>query len=79
MMTSDDITTTQAKRLALKTNPMQGYLFKLWRRLERRGFPTSDPLYRKVMAAYEALHTLNVEVHYMTCKRGVGRPERRDE
>lgn len=78
-MNSDDLTTTQAKRLALKTNPMQGYLFKLWRRLERRGFPIDDPLYLKVKASYEALHQLNVELHYMSCSSGVGWSERKDE
>jgi hypothetical protein len=41
-------------------------------------FPPDDKLYQKVEAAYDAMHRLTVEVHYLSCN-GVGRLDRSDE
>jgi hypothetical protein len=42
------------------------------------GFPHDDLLLKKVDAAYDAMHRLSVELHYMTCD-GVGRPDNSEE
>jgi len=55
---------------------MLGYLNRLRGRMDISGFPRDDQLLLKVTAARDALHKLCVEVHYMTCKTGVGRPPR---
>jgi hypothetical protein len=49
------------------------YLIRLKTRMEKVGFPPDDPLYKLVASAYDAMHRLSVEVHYLSCK-GVGRP-----
>jgi hypothetical protein len=49
------------------------YLVRLKTRMEEVGFPPADPLYKLVAGAYDAMHRLSVETHYLSCK-GVGRP-----
>jgi len=39
----------------------------------RRGFPPNDKLLKLTVAAYNAIHSLTVEQHYMGCESGVGR------
>ena len=39
--------------------------------MEEAGFPHDDALYLKVCAAYDAMHRLSVDVHYLSCD-GVG-------
>jgi len=42
--------------------------------MERLAFPPNDPLYRKVSEAFEKIHHLNVELHYLSFNPGqVGR------
>lgn len=36
-------------------------------------FDDHDPLYRKVAEAQSAMVALRMELHYLTCKSGVGR------
>jgi len=57
---------------------MLGYLCRLNKRMEKRNFPHDDTLLRTVVKAYGAIHALNVEVHYLSCKSGVGREQRWD-
>ena len=64
----------QAKRIAAALRPALGYLSRLQRRMEQRGFPPRDPLYQLVERAYMALHHLFIELHYRSCDGGVGRP-----
>ena len=52
---------------------MVGYLCRLRRRMEQT-FDPKDPLYLHVCAAYDALHTLSVDLHYRACGGGTGRP-----
>ena len=40
-----------------------------------RGFPENDKLYRLTVTSYDTLHQLCVEIHYLSCQGGVGRPE----
>lgn len=48
------------------------YLGRLRQRLEARGYSQSDPLLRNVIEAYNALHALCVDLHYQSCRSGVG-------
>jgi hypothetical protein len=41
------------------------------------GFDPRDPFYRIVVEAHNSVHKLSVESHYMSCKSGVSRPERK--
>jgi hypothetical protein len=52
---------------------MLGYLNRLKRRMEKRRFPSDDKLFQTVLRAYDAIHELNVHVHYLSCESGVGR------
>ena len=58
-------TKEQAKKLSRGLYPVQNYLYRLRRRMEQVGFPRSAPLYALVDAAYDAVHRLNIHVHYM--------------
>jgi hypothetical protein len=42
--------------------------------MELLGFPPGDPLFVLVSRAYDSLQRLSVELHYMSCRSGVGRP-----
>jgi hypothetical protein len=43
----------------------------------KRKFLESDPLLQRVRSAHGAVHALSVELHYLSCDSGVGRPERK--
>ena len=53
--------------------PMLFYLGRLKRRMNYRGFLQDDPPMQAVCGAEDAIHTLSVEVHYLSCEGGVGR------
>jgi hypothetical protein len=72
-MSRSDIKKWQAKRISQALFPATNYLIRLRRRMEQRGFPPHDPLYREVCAAYDAIHRLGMSMHYLSCD-GVGRP-----
>ena len=56
------------------------YLTRLSKRMTKRRFPPNDPLAVRTREAYNVLHALNVEVHYLSCDSGVGRlPHPRDD
>jgi hypothetical protein len=42
-------------------------------RMERLGFPPDDALYRATVQAYNGMHQMRVELHYLSTKTGVGR------
>ena len=71
-MDSRSITTEQAKIMADAVRIQLNYLSRLRSRMERVGFPPADPLYREVHAAWAATHSLFVQLHYLSCKSGVG-------
>jgi len=54
-----------------------GYLCRLRERMEKRGFPPNDKLLKLIVAAYNAMHSLTVELQYMSCESAVGRPTKR--
>jgi hypothetical protein len=72
-MSRGDIQKWQAKRISEALFPATNYLIRLRQRMEKRGFPHDDPLYREVCAAYDAIHRLGMSMHYLSCD-GVGRP-----
>jgi hypothetical protein len=71
-MDSGTIERWQAAKLLKTLRPMLGYLYRLRERMDKVGFISSDPLYRRVCRAYDSLHALTVELHYLSCK-GVGK------
>lgn len=66
-MDSHDVTTAQCERIIEELRPSVWYLHRLQKRMERRGFPGSDKLYRKVLDAQAKLGELIVELHYLSC------------
>jgi hypothetical protein len=42
-------------------------------RMNHLGFPPCDPLYVATTTAWNAMHALHVELHYMGCTSGVYR------
>src|SRR5262249_61183912 len=68
----------QAKKMHDALAPALGYLSRLKRRMELTGFPPDDPLFIVVRDAQSKMHSLLVELHYMSCEGGVGRsPDRK--
>jgi len=78
-MDSSKLSNTQARQLRDALYPHCNYLFRLRRRMEQLGFTHSDPLYAAVCKAYNAMHELNVEIHYLSCNSGVGRSSREQQ
>jgi hypothetical protein len=63
----------QPKLRCAALRPTLGYLYRLRDHMEKRRFPPAEKLLRLTATASEALHTLCVELHYMSCEGGVGR------
>jgi hypothetical protein len=63
---------SQAKELHRRLQPSLGYLYRLRERIQKVGFVPNDKLYALVSNAYESMHALCVEVHYMSCE-GTGK------
>jgi hypothetical protein len=76
-MDSSDLTSDQAAKLRDTMGPHIRWLHKLKRRMELRGFPMSDELFQAVDRAYDAAHALTMKFHYLSCKSGVGRSEKK--
>jgi hypothetical protein len=57
--------------------PALGYLHRMRQRMGRRGFLPNDELLKLTVSAYNAIHSLTVELHYMSCESGVGRETKR--
>jgi hypothetical protein len=72
-MKCDDLTPAQAQKLKHAVRPMLCFLNRLKKRMEKRRFPNDDRLLLTVLKAYDAIHELNVHVHYLSCESGVGR------
>ena len=54
--------------------PHVRYLFKLTTRMERKGFPPGDELFRLAVAAYDAAQSL-ATAHCTTCRTRAGSGE----
>lgn len=72
-MDSRDVLPEHAARIRHALRPKLQYLGRLKARMEDLGFVPSDPLFILVKNAHDSLHALCVELHYMSCKGGVGR------
>ena len=71
-MERDDIKKWQAAMVAKSLQPGLNYLFRLRARMEKAGFLPGDPYFVLVSAAYNAVHSLWVQTHYLSCE-GAGR------
>ena len=73
-MTCDDLTPDQVAALTASVRRQIRYLGRLRDRMNARGFAPDDRLYRVAEDAFNAVHALGVELHYLTCPAGtVGR------
>ena len=72
-MQQDDVERWQAEKLHVALTPSLRYLGRLRARMETVGFLPNDKLYQLVTRAYDDLHHLCVELHYMSCSGGVGK------
>ena len=68
----------QARKVKEAVGPMVRYFYLLLRRMEKVGFKRSDRLFDLATQAYDAMHALAVETHYLSCKSGVGRDANED-
>jgi hypothetical protein len=72
-MDASDLTTDQAKQLFNRIQPQLRYLHALRGQMEKRGFPPDDKLRQLVERAHASVHSLYIELHYMSCASGVWR------
>ena len=77
-MDRETIKKSQAKIISSALFPGMNYLYRLRERMQKVGFPHDDKLYLLVSNAYDAMHRLSVEVHYLSCD-GVGNPPKKEE
>jgi len=77
-MDRETIKKSQAKTISTALLPGMNYLLRLRERMEKVGFPHDDKLYLLVCKAYDSMHRLSVEVHYLSCD-GVGNPPKKEE
>jgi hypothetical protein len=66
------LTTEQCRVLADQAGRMLRYLHRLVGRMEHLRFPHDDKLLRVSREAENAMHTLFVTTHYMSCRDSVG-------
>jgi len=64
----------QARRVHRALGPSVGYLSRLKARMLKVGFTQDDLLYQLVSQSYDAIQALFMQLHYLSCKSGVGRP-----
>jgi hypothetical protein len=64
----------QARKVHRALQPSVGYLYRLKARMQKVGFLDNDLLYQLVSQAYDTVHTLYIQLHYLSCESGVGRP-----
>ena len=76
-MDRSDVKKSQAKTISTALFPHMNYLFRLRKRMEEVGFPHNDKLYLLVCNAYDAMHSLSDEIHYLSCD-GVGSPPKKE-
>ena len=76
-MDRESVTKDQAKTINASVQPSLAYLFRLRERMTKTGFPPDDPLLKLVDKAYDSMHRLFIELHYLSCD-GVGRQSKGD-
>ena len=75
-MDSDKLTTKQADQMRRSLYRLANYLSRIVTRMERTRFPPDDPLYKSARRAYDAVGSLYMDLHYLSCESGVSRPPR---
>lgn len=65
----------QAERISKEMFHCVNYLSRLQGRMVEVGFVRKDKLLQLVREAYDAMRCLSVELHYLSCQGGVGRPK----
>ena len=75
-MRSEDLEKWQVERVQKSITQSVRYFNALRDRVEKN-FAPSDELYIKVVKASDALHSLVVTLHYLSCSHGVGKPAKR--
>src|SRR3954453_2976116 len=71
-MRREDMTREQAEAIKEKIGPMLGYLNRVKKRMNAV-FARDDSLFAEVIDAADAMHKLNVSIHYLSCgKTGSG-------
>jgi hypothetical protein len=76
-MDSGDLTTEQAAQMHKSLFRLANYLSRVVKRMERRGFPPDDPIFQSARRAYDAVCSFSMDLHYLSCKSGVGNPPRK--
>jgi hypothetical protein len=71
-MRREDIAPKQAEAIKQKIRPMLAYLNRLKRRMDQRKFPHDDTLFNEVVDSADAMHKLNVSIHYLSCGKTGG-------
>ena len=64
----------QARKVHQALGPSVRYLYRLKARMLKVGFIQDDLLYQLVSQAYDTIQALSMQLHYLSCKSGVGRP-----
>jgi hypothetical protein len=73
-MDSSNLTMEQAAQMHKSLFRLANYLSRMVKRMERTGFPPNDPLFKSASRAYDAVCSVCMDLHYLSCKSGVGRP-----
>jgi len=73
---STELTDQQISELLRVLGPTTGYLTRMVRRMDKLAFPHDDMLYRHVVEAQHRMQGLCMELHYLSCRSGVGRVPR---
>lgn len=76
-MDSTDLTCDQCRQMHKSLFRLANYLARLVKRMEKKGFPLDDKLYREARRAYDSVCSLMVELHYMGCESGVWKETRK--
>ena len=61
-MDSNDLTTEQAATMHKSLFRLANYLSRIVKRMEKTGFPPSDPLYQSAKRAYDAVCSLYMDL-----------------
>jgi hypothetical protein len=75
-MDSDKLTTEQAGQMRQSLFRLTNYLSRVVTRMEQTGFPPNDPLFKSARRAYHAVCSFYMDLHYHSCKSGVGKAAR---
>jgi hypothetical protein len=68
-----NLTQKQAEAFMQRIRPMLRFLHMCRKRLDARGFDPKSTLYAAVAKAFDSVHGLFVELHYLSVERVVGR------